>query len=196
MCWLARGEDLCTHAIPATGAFTMSVKISKTRLIADRRREIEAQILVLQSELDDLTVAERVLNRLSEQASPIDETSPVTVKTSKPVIGKIKAIKKRDRKASNGTPKPEGSPAVLEMVTMILREAMKSGANSLSGRKIVDAVNKRYWPGVGDNNILPNLYRFVKDGRMKQMEDKSFALPDAQSSPQKEAPPTLPGVLQ
>ena len=69
-----------------------------------------------------------------------------------------------------GPSRPEGIPTLFKMVNEVLSES----ADGLTGRQIVEAIGKRYWPGVKGQQILPSVYGFAKRGRLRKSHDGRF----------------------
>ena len=112
--------------------------------IQSRQREVKVEIDRLQKEADELYIALRVLSRFS----PVDSES----------LAKL------------GPPRPEGLPTLFEMVETVLDEAV----DGLTGRQIVEAIGEKHWPGVRGRQILPSIYGFSKQGRLKKTDTGQF----------------------
>jgi hypothetical protein len=108
--------------------------------IERRRQEIAAEIAKLQAEADELDITLRVLKRFSPDGSSKAE----------PRLG---------------PPRPAGTPTTFEMVSMVLTSAEKEGNDGLTAGEIVNAIRTRYWPDVTGPQILPSIYRFIKQKR-------------------------------
>ena len=112
--------------------------------IQSRQREVKVEIDRLQKEADELDIALRVLSRFS----PVDSESGTKL----------------------GPPRPEGIPTIFKMVEAVLDEAV----GGLTGRQIVEAIGEKYWPGVRGQQILPSIYGFSKQGRLKKTDTGQF----------------------
>lgn len=176
--------------------------IDSFALITRRRKEInakradlqaalarlDAEEIALKAEEEELAIAERVIGRLSAPPKATDASISAPQETPPP---KGSSAAKRVR--PKGTPRPEGIPSVPEMVDTLLSEGEKRGQSGLTGRQIVDAIDKRWWPGVSENVIIPTIYRsvskkqwFKKDrGLFKRLENgapKRSSAPNGQLS--------------
>jgi hypothetical protein len=116
--------------------------------IRARYKRIKDEITKLQTELDELDVALRVLSRFQE--------------------------KPPDKPASSEElpPRPPGTPSTFEMVNMILASAEKEGKEALTSRELMDQIRANYWPGVKNKQILPSIFGFAKKGRVIREGDK------------------------
>ena len=115
--------------------------------IKSRQREVKAEIDRLEKEAVELDIALRVLSRFS----PVDSESGTKL----------------------GPPRPEGIPTIFKMVEAVLDEAV----GGLTGRQIVEAIGEKYWPGVRGQQILPSIYGFSKQGRLKKTDTGQFISP-------------------
>jgi hypothetical protein len=116
-----------------------------------REKEIADQMAALQKELEELATAKRVLLRLSGHAGD----QPVS-------------------KASKGKPRPSDIPTNFEMVEFILGSAEKDGKDGLAASELVDSIRARYWPGLSGEQILPSIYAFAKNGRLRKTPGGKF----------------------
>jgi hypothetical protein len=119
--------------------------------ILQRRKEIAAEIDKLKAEDGELEVALRVLGRFGKAIPATDSRS-----------GKL------------GPPRPAGVPSLFEMTDIVIKDAIKAGKSGLKGREIVAEIGKRYWPGVQPQQILPPIYSFVKNKRLKKGDNGIF----------------------
>jgi hypothetical protein len=67
-----------------------------------------------------------------------------------------------------GPARPDGTPSLFDMTEAVIGEAMKHGKDGLNAQEIVAAIGKKYWPGVKGAQILPSVYGFAKQGRLKK----------------------------
>ena len=44
----------------------------------------------------------------------------------------------------------------------------------LGASEVVEAIRQRYWPGLTGPQILPSIYRFAKEKRVKKTADGKF----------------------
>lgn len=124
--------------------------------IEARRKSIDAQIVALQREAEEIEITLRVLKRF-----PAGKEGQEPEQTSN----------------KSGPPRPDGTPTLFEMVSLILSSARREGKLGLTGREIVDEIGRRYWPGVQSQQVLPTVYRFVKETRLGRQDGK-FVLKD------------------
>jgi len=117
-----------------------------------RQREIAAQMEKLRAEAEELETAVKVFKRF---AGPED----------KPEGPKL------------GPPRPEDIPSLFEMTESVIRDAMGGGKPGLTGKEIVAAIGRRYWPGVNGPQILPSIYKFAKEDRLTKTNNGVFKLP-------------------
>jgi hypothetical protein len=116
-----------------------------------RRKEIAANIELLRAEDSEIEGALRVFNRFGKPIAIEGQTS-----------GKL------------GPPRPGGTPTLFDMTETVIKDAIKAGKPGLKGREIVAEIGKRYWPGVRPQQILPPIYMFVKNKRLKKGENGVF----------------------
>jgi hypothetical protein len=125
-----------------------------SQAIENRLREIREAISTLQGEADELAVALRVFERFSPSES-----------SSK---------KKKGDKPKLGPARPKGIPTNFEMTEMILKGSEREGKNGLTANEIVEQIGSRYWPGVTGAQILPVIYHFAKQGRIRKTAGGKF----------------------
>jgi len=125
-----------------------------SQTIETRLREIRETISALQGEADELEVALRVFERFSPPES-----------SSK---------KKNDGKPKLGPARPRGIPSNFEMTEMILKASEREGKNGLTANEIVEQISSRYWPGIMGAQILPAIYHFAKQGRIRKTAGGKF----------------------
>lgn len=118
--------------------------------ITAREKEIVRLIDALQKEANDLAVARRVFERFSGKSQD-----------------------KEDALAA-GLPRPKGAPTTFEMVDFSLANAEKEGIDGLSSKELVSAIGAKYWPGVVPHQIMPTVYGFVKDNRLRKTPGGKF----------------------
>ncbi|MDR3494926.1 MAG: hypothetical protein P4L82_10005 [Ancalomicrobiaceae bacterium] len=135
--------------------------------IANRLKEIEAQLEELQREANDLAIALRVLNQFERHPGP-DTAAAVTV---------------LDKAAKLGPARPKDIPSNFEMARLVLAEARKAGKKGLSASELIDAIGEQYWPGVKPAQISSFLYAFAKRGRLQKGKDGLFRLPKTNEAP-------------
>jgi hypothetical protein len=124
--------------------FTMS-ELDK---IALREKEIAKLIEALQREADELAVARKVIARFS----PSPPGEEVTL----------------------GPARPEGLPSTFEMTETVLAEAEKAGRDGLTSKELIEAIGAKYWPGLKSAQVLPTIYGFVKNKRLRKTPGGKF----------------------
>jgi hypothetical protein len=125
-----------------------------SQAIETRLREIREKISALQVEADELEVALRVFERFSPS-----EPSSKKLNGDKPKLGPAR---------------PRGIPTNFEMTEMILKASEREGKNGLTAAEIVEQIRTRYWPGIMGAQILPVIYHFVKQGRIRKTAGGKF----------------------
>ena len=60
------------------------------------------------------------------------------------------------------------------MTEMILKAAEREGKNGLTANEIVEQIGGRYWPGIMGAQILPVIYHFAKQGRIRKTSGGKF----------------------
>jgi hypothetical protein len=132
------------------------IMTSELDKITAREKEIAQLIANLQQEAEELSVARRVLARFAPAA-----TTVARVPLSKPV-------------PKLGPPRPVGAPTTFDMTEGVLADAEKAGKDGLSGKELIDAIRAKYWPGLQAAQILPVIYGFVRDDRMRKTSGGKF----------------------
>jgi hypothetical protein len=135
------------------------------QIVTRRHREVEEEIARLKSrladleaELPDLETAARVIARLSgaewHPTSAADEQQPP--------------------KASGG--KPEGLPAVTEMIMIIMTESYRQGRRGMTPKEVMNAIVERWWPNMGRTIVSTTMWRMAqpKDGRLVKDDETSL----------------------
>lgn len=140
-------------------------------LIANRRREIEAEIARLQSSIDslqaelpELDAAERVLSRLSGQGgSPAGaQAAPQAAAGPEPVAT---------------TAKPEGTPTVPQMIVEALKDAAAKGQDGLTPAEMTAYIAQRWWPNVKGVAVSPIAWRMWSHNKKLVKEGSLYKLP-------------------
>jgi hypothetical protein len=127
--------------------------------IQNRQREIAAEMEALRAEAEELETTLRVLRRYG-------------------VVAVAKMNGEQSPETKLGPARPEGTPSLFEMAAMVIREANEEGKEGLTGRQLVGAIGKRFWPGVQDKQVLPPIYQFAKKGRLVKTANGIFKLPE------------------
>jgi hypothetical protein len=123
-------------------------------LIAIRRREVEQEIAVLSSRIDQLrqelprlTVAEEVMGRLTgragEKAGAADESVA----------------------AAGSGGKPDGTPTITDMILRVVIEAFQGGLTAgLQPKEMTRRIRGKWWPDARGSQISSIAWRLEKRG--------------------------------
>jgi|SRR5271154_1943264 len=125
-----------------------------SQAIENRLREIRETISALQGEADELEAALRVFERFSTPESP--------------------SKKNKDGKPKLGPARPKGIPTNFEMTEMVLKSSEREGRSGLTANEIVEQIRSRYWPGLTGPQILPVIYHFAKQERIRKTSGGKF----------------------
>jgi hypothetical protein len=154
----------------------MTTRKSKSRLIADRRKTILAELSriaqqteALQQELEELNAAERTLARLALLMGEAEETDADETL----VIGSVSSVR---------TPSVVANPdlTLREMCESLLREHKSSG---LTTTEMLDMIRVRWRPNVDPNHVRPLAWRMVKDGKWAKTNGGKLFLLNKNSEP-------------
>lgn len=119
----------------------------------------KASITALQKEAEDLATARRVLASLPVVVpGKIERYRPAVISHS----GKL------------GPTRPDGAPSTFNMAEGVLADAESAGKDGLTGKEMVDAIREKYWPGLQSAQVLPIIYGFVRNGRMRKTPGGKF----------------------
>ncbi|MDH3263449.1 MAG: hypothetical protein OEM24_05580 [Paracoccaceae bacterium] len=143
--------------------------------VALRMRAVEQEmarhhdgISACEAELAELRVAEKVLARLSG--------------AKRPEAGEDRA----EKEAATPSTKPEGIPAMTEMILAILRETSAAG---MEPKDIASVVRERWWPDVDGVRVSTAAWQLWKRGELEKDEGSSlYRLPQ-----EKEPSDKMPG---
>lgn len=142
---------------------------ARMRIVQDDIRTLNAEINELLAEVKDLTIAEKVLMRLSPNADESDEEI--------------------ERTPSGAPVKPAGIPTMPEMIV----DALRSTTNpfGLSPKDIMEFIAAKYWPDVRSELVGPIAWRMAKEGRLVK-NGTIYCLPNANEAagPPSESAPT------
>jgi len=100
-------------------------------------------------------VSEASLKRMQTRADREDRKDPVKAKAHALV------------------PRPADIPTTYQMVYETLREGPSDG---LTATLLVEKIRDRWWPGVSFNQIAPEFYRYVNEGRVVRDQDGKMTL--------------------
>jgi hypothetical protein len=145
------------------------------RLIQARRKKIQAeidaiqaefekQIVALKAEAKELDIAERVFSRLS-----LNDADVSTNNNSK---------KSKQAPPDNG--KPDGLPAVSEMIKEALAYAVIQGGYGLKPAGILAYVRGKWWPEAQSNDVGPIAWRMWQNDQIDKLQDGEYGLIDAE----------------
>jgi len=138
-------------------------------LIQARRRKIaealeqervrhEKVVAGLQTELEELTIAERVFVKLSSEGNAASQQeTPVG--------------------------KPEGLPAVSEMIKEALSHHLKLGSPGLAPAGMLSYIRGKWWPEATSNDVGPVAWRMEQNGSLERLETGEYALPEKAERP-------------
>lgn len=141
-------------------------------LIQARRRRIaealeqervrhEKAITGLQDELDELVIAERVFTKLSSEG------------TATP------APASADRQESHAG-KPEGLPAVSDMIIEALVHALSMGSPGLMPAGLLSYIRGKWWSEARSNDVGPIAWRMWQNDALDKLNSGEYALVAAQ----------------
>jgi hypothetical protein len=137
------------------GSIREPMSAADIQAIDARQKAISGQIADLQKEMEELTIAKRVLLRLE---TPVDKI--------------VRELVVEPGRA--GKPRPSGTPTNFEMMDHVLADAERNGKDGLLVGEIVDAIRARYWPGLVSEQITPSIYQFASQGRFKKSANGKF----------------------
>jgi hypothetical protein len=123
--------------------------------IAAREKEIATAIKDLEREAADLAAARRVLERFAGNGIGRDLEKP-----------------------PDKVPRPDGAPSTFEMVREVLRDAyIKGETDGIDSKELVKRIREKYWPGLTTGQVLPTIYGFLKNDRLKKDKKGRWTLP-------------------
>jgi len=131
----------------------MFFTMSELEKIAQREKAVLESIAALQKEAEELAIARRVLSNLPDIQKPSASSS------NGPKLG---------------PKRPDGTPTTFEMTESVLADAEKAGKDGLTGKELVAAVKDKFWPGLQPGQILPIVYGFVRDERLRKTPGGKF----------------------
>jgi hypothetical protein len=137
-------------------------------LVQARRKKIEAEIDneqqrhqhalgALEDELEELLIAERVFSKLT---------------------GAGAAQQKKPETHTSG--KPDGLPAVAEMIKEALAHAVSVGASGLKPAGLLSYIRGKYWPTAESKDVGPIAWRMWQNDQLEHFNTGEYALPDAE----------------
>jgi hypothetical protein len=126
--------------------------------LAAQHQKIVDEIARLQKEADEIEIALRVVERFSEKEKIADRQAEIVA----------------EMLPAGGTARPAATPTNFEMLEEVLASAEKDGRDGLTASEVVDAIRQRFWPGLVGPQILPSIYRFAKEERIKKTANGKF----------------------
>jgi hypothetical protein len=135
-------------------------------LIQARRKKIEAEIqdklvqyqkavAVLEDELQELKVAERVFSKLTQGSAPDKKGSS------------------KDHPASG---KPADLPAVSQMIKDALQHAVMAGGRGMKPAALLSYIRGTYWNGAQSKDVGSIAWRMWKNGQLEKSTSGVYAL--------------------
>lgn len=184
----------------------MAPRTPKIRLLRDKRRALDDQIVKFEAELAKLReeakefeIAERVL--LSLGGDDEDDGQEVSLSASaqalvggRATIAAIPAVAHAlagdaDSPGSlvlNGSPatayvsrKPPGVPSTPEMILLALKEMTSpmGGSKTKAPLEIMEFIKGRWWPSVTSRDISPVVWRMANEERLFKDDAGGYGLP-------------------
>ncbi len=128
--------------------------------LVQRRSQIAKRLADLESRASKIAAEQQAL-------SAENENIEITLQTlARFGIGSSDHAEIKAGKVTGGnSSKPEDTPTLYEMVTVILRE-WDILDTALEGQFIYEEIKRRWWPDAPRNNIFPSLWRFASEGRL------------------------------
>ena len=194
--------NTCSSPVHVEHIFGMSkvtygraMKRTKSKIAQKRLREV---LLKLENCQREITRCQEILLLLHEEADAILSKSEVYLPEASGKLSKTahdlsdvsnsgglvrapgpnaSSIDLYNPNRGRGTPHPGDAPSIWDMVYQILSEVRTKRPEGLTGREIVEEVNKRWWPGVSQNTVLSKLYKFEKNRRTIQRTQNRWHLP-------------------
>jgi hypothetical protein len=144
------------------------------RLIQARRKKIQAEIEAAQAEFEakivglkaeakELDIAERVFARLSSEDHSSTGQDHRRVKEEEETEGK-----------------PEGLPAVSEMIKEALAHAVMQGGLGLKPAAILAYIRGKWWSEAESNDVGPIAWRMWQNDQLLKYEDGEYGLLEAE----------------
>jgi hypothetical protein len=141
------------------------------RLIQARRNRIQAEIEAIQAEFEKRIVA------LKAEAKELDIAERVFSRLS---LGDDAPNESTKSKAHIDDGKPEGIPAVSEMIKEALAYAVMQRATGLKPAAILAYIRGKWWPGAQSNDVGPIAWRMWQNDQLEKFEDGEYALLEAE----------------
>lgn len=117
------------------------------------------------------------VNESSNAETKIEAAPKVDPPAARTVVTKNDTLQVRpDRSAPHprgGAKRPEGIPTTFTMIQTVLKEKPKF---TMIARDVMDAIEKRWWPGLGPTFLGPDISSAVTSGRLARNADGKLAL--------------------
>jgi hypothetical protein len=182
----------------------MATRTPKIRLLRDKRRALDDQIVKAEAELAQLKeeakefeIAERVLLSLGDDdeedegqgiapaavAASLTVGSPTTMSAvAKAMVGGTDSFVTSGRDATQTEApfgKPPNIPSTPEMIFIALRELTSSAGTSKMKApfEIMEFIRKRWWPSVTSKDISPVVWRLANERRLLKDDAGNYGLP-------------------
>ncbi|MCW5696619.1 MAG: hypothetical protein KIS96_07770 [Bauldia sp.] len=151
--------------------------------IVRRRLETEQRIKAVKSEI---TAREAEIVRLKGVLDDLD----TTVSVIRDILGlptdepEKTAPKPDSHRRSDGSElrKPEGTPTVPQMITLLLRDAVREGKDGMSPTDLLEGVQVRWWPTAVPTDVGPAAWRMCKRGELRSPRKGWYSLPNDEGS--------------
>lgn len=168
----------------------MAPRTPKIRLLRDKRRALDEQVVKLEAELAKLReeakefeIAERVLLSLGgddedEGGEGITPTNSAPVALNSASITTAPAVL-RDPSLTEVPRKPQGIPSTPEMISIALKEMTSSAGASKTKTplEITEFIKARWWSSATSKDISPVVWRMGNEGRLFKDAVGNYGLP-------------------
>ncbi len=131
---------------------------ARRKQIANERARLEQQLGSLQQEDGELEATLRVIERYAANSHG----------------GEVRDEPAEEDDSGEWTPRPSGIPTNFEMVEAILAAAEKEGRDGLAASELVAEIRSSYWPGLASKQVMPSIYQYAKNGRLKKSAAGKF----------------------
>lgn len=161
--------------IAAMNTTPSALILSRKAQIEDEIGSLAARINDLRKELDDLTVAQRVMSKLYGMEAMADDIAELPIADS------------------NSLSKPSGIPTMPEMITAAIQSERDANGNLLSlglePRDITKFIAENWWPDVRSELVGPIAWRMWRQGRLSKLGSR-YCLPKQIDPAQSKSSPT------
>lgn len=181
----------------------MAPRTPKIRLLRDKRRALDDQIVKLETELaklrqeaKDFEIAERVLLSLGgddededgEVLLPKDSGSvahPPSLTVAQSAVSASRSLAMNGDPANARMPrKPPDVPSTPEMIFVALKEMTSpiAASKTKTPLEIMEFIKGRWWPSVTAGDISPVVWRMANERRLFK-DDAGYGLPQVEITP-------------